>query len=423
VVSVFVSDECFVPLSWWWLFDGGSLLRRCGLGLVFRHATMRLRLFVRPTHPAPPDASVLPAQWASETQFMLPFALFPPHRDVVDKAVELFNGNSVWFDVVDVDVKPTRTGGPTADVGIGGIIGNLLSSRVLFLLVALVAPSSGVSSLLLLDLRAAVRGRSLGAGPRDVSPVYAVWYLLDPAATSGDMEEAFSAAVSRYVDAVQLHEGVTVSSPPIGSGGASASGGRGRDGGGDGDGAPSGGGGGLAGSGAGGAGGYDPTAPAKPRKRDRGVHALDARIGRGTVEVQPGGNDSGAPLGVWVPFLAIVSRVGRTLAGAQGQLSLVVSVPAAFSRTAHRATLAQKAAAKALAQSEERDGDDNGGSEALTRKSAKAVHILRECMSWLRGLAELLPTPGTGSRLAGGDLPSTCVCGGASCALRCVNWP
>jgi hypothetical protein len=320
---------------------------------------------------------------------MLPFALYPPPREVVDKAVGLFNGNSVWFDVVDVDVKPTRSGGPTADLGIGGIIGNLLSSRVLFLLVTLVAPSSGATSLLLLDLRAAVRGRSLGAGPGDASPVYAVLYLLDPAAAAGELQEGFFATVSRYIDAVQLHERVVVSSPPIGgsSGGGNAGAGSG--------------GGVRLGGGAGGADGYDPSGPAKPWKHDLDMPVLDTRFGRGTVEVQSGGSDSGAPPGVWVPFLALVSRVGRTLAGAQGQLSLAISVSAAFHRTAQRATLAQKAAVKALAQSEDGEGDYDGGVEELMRESAKAVHTLRDCMSWLRGVAELLPTPGVSGRLAG----------------------
>jgi hypothetical protein len=339
-------------------------------------------------YPSPLYASVLPAQWASETHFMLPFALFPPPREVVDKAVGLFNGNSVWFDVVDVDVKPTRSGGHTADVGIGGIIGNLLSSRVLFLLVTLVAPSSGATSMLLLDLRAAVRGRSLGAGPGDASPVYAVLYLLDPAAAAGDLQEGFSTTASRYLDAVQLHERVVLSSPPIGgSGGGGGVEGR------------------LAGSGADGYPGYDPSGPAKPWKHERDMSALDTRFGRGTVEVQSGGSDSGAPPGVWVPFLALVSRVGRTLAGAQGQLSLAISVSAAFHRTAQRATLAQKAAVKALAQSEDGGRDYDGGVEVLMRESAKAVLTLRDCMSWLRGLAELLPTPGISSRLAGSALP------------------
>jgi hypothetical protein len=361
---------------------------------------------------------LLPAQWASESQLVLPFALFPPHRDVLDKSSELFNGDSVWFDVVDVDVKAGRPADPNADIGIGSIIGSMLASRVLFVMVVLAEPSSGTMSLLLLDLRAALRSKERGEAPT----VFAVWYALDAArARLDEAQEASLAAVNRYLDAVEMCEGARVCAL-LTSGAVESGGGVGGM-----DAKPVGGGD-LAGDGS-------STVPSvKARNADP---VFMARFSQGAVELPGGGNGggnwgTGGSGGPWVPLLALVSRVGRTMAGSQGQLSLSITVSATFARTAtHTALVQKKVTMRAVARPEDRAGAGAGaragagagagaGARAgamgaldpntvSMRASAGAVNSLRECTDWLWAVAKLVPTAVTGVELARAKNKAACV--------------
>jgi hypothetical protein len=241
------------------------------------------------------------------------------------------------------------------------------------LLTLLVSPSQSSTSLLVVDLRGVKRLQSKATGQRPTAS--AVWYMLTSAYTS-----ALDQVVNRYLDAIQLQEGLDIvyptSGPKPSSGGAGAG----------------------AGSSAGG------EADEKAHKaagESSGVHgpSLGLRFARGTVDLAPGAVSPGP----WVPVLVVVNRVASTLSSGR-PLSLNLTASPVFCRMAVRTTDASRASVRAALLSDgtgAASGTTAGldGAEGIARSTAVAVSTLRDCLARLSNLAHRAPVPSDGTRL------------------------